>query len=301
MKRVLITGANSFVGMNIEQWLDKSFDGTEKLFKVDTVDTMNDAWKQADFSQYDAVFHVAGIAHVDPKPEMAPLYYKVNRDLAIEIAKWAKENGVKQFIYMSSGIVYKASKSLKGDIKTPDTKPEPNDFYGDSKLQAEKGLVNVNGNLNDNVDRMKVVILRPPMIYGPGNKGNLPRLAWLATKTPVFPAWHNKRSMLHVYNLAEFVKQIILREMEGTFFPQNAEYADTVEIVRQFAKEHGHKIWISRLFNPFVWLGSFFLSAIPKMFADSYYVQEMSQYDFDYQVISFKESLKGLDVRKTMR
>ena len=303
MKRVLITGANSFVGTNIEQWLMKS----PEDFQVDTVDTMNDAWKQADFSKYDAVFHVAGIAHVDPKPEMAPLYYKVNRDLTLEIAKWAKEHGVKQFIYMSSRIVYRASKSMKGNVTTIETEPDPNDFYGDSKLQAEKGLVNVNGNLNGNLNdnlngnRMKVVILRPPMIYGPGNKGNLPRLAWLATKTPVFPAWHNKRSMLHVYNLAEFVKQIILREMEGTFFPQNAEYADTVEIVCQFAKEHGHKIWISRLFNPFVWLGSFFLPAIPKMFADSYYVQEMSQYDFDYQVVSFEESLKGLDVRKTMR
>ena len=293
MKKVLITGANSFVGTNIEQWLMKS----PEDFQVVTVDTMNDVWKQADFSKYDAVFHVAGIAHVDPKPEMAPLYYKVNRDLAIEIAKWAKGHGVKQFIYMSSRIVYRASKSMKGNVTTIETEPDPNDFYGDSKLQAEKGLVN----LNDNVNSMKVVILRPPMIYGPGNKGNLPRLAWLATKTPVFPAWHNKRSMLHVYNLAEFVKQIILREMEGTFFPQNAEYADTVEIVRQFAKEHGHKIWISRLFNPFVWLGSFFLPAIPKMFADSYYVQEMSQYDFDYQVISFEVSLKGLDVRKTMR
>ena len=299
MKKILITGANSFVGTNIEKWLMKS----PEDFQVDTVDTMNDAWKQADFSQYDAVFHVAGIAHVDPKPEMAPLYYKVNRDLTLEIAKWAKEHGVKQFIYMSSRIVYRASKSMKGNVTTIETEPDPNDFYGDSKLQAEKGLVNVNGNLNDNLNgnRMKVVILRPPMIYGPGNKGNLPRLAWLATKTPVFPAWHNKRSMLHVYNLAEFVKQIILREMEGTFFPQNAEYADTVEMVRLFAKEHGHKIWISRLFNPFVWLGSFFLPAIPKMFADSYYVEEMSQYDFDYQVICFKESLKGLDVRKTMR
>ena len=160
MKRVLITGANSFVGMNIEQWLDKSFDGTNKLFKVDTVDTMNEAWKQADFSKYDVVFHVAGIAHVDPKPEMAPLYYKVNRDLAIEIAKWAKGHGVKQFIYMSSRIVYRASKSMKGNVTTIETEPDPNDFYGDSKLQAEKGLVN----LNDNVNSMKVVILRPPMI-----------------------------------------------------------------------------------------------------------------------------------------
>lgn len=291
MKNVLITGAGSFVGSNVANWLLKSPD----LFSVDTVDTMNDVWKTADFSKYDVVFHVAGIAHVDPKPEMAPLYYKVNRDLAIEVAKWAKEHGVGQFIYMSSKIVYHASKSLKGDRVTPETEPDPNDFYGDSKLQAEKGLHELE------CDSFKVVILRPPMIYGPGNKGNLPRLGWLATKSPVFPAWHNKRSMLHVFNLAEFIKQIILREMSGTFYPQNAEFADTVEIVRAVAKEKGHKIWISRLFNPVVWIGAFFLPPIPKMFSDSYYDQAMSKYEFDYQVIGFAESLKGLELKKTMR
>lgn len=291
MKRLLITGANSFVGTNIEKWLLK----TPGEFEVDTVDTMNEAWKQADYTKYDAVFHVAGIAHVDPKPEMRDLYYKVNCGLAIEVAKRAKEHGVKQFIYMSSGIVYKASKSLKGDVKTKDTVPCPNDFYGDSKLQAENGLKELD------CGTFKICILRPPMIYGAGNKGNLPRLGWLATKTPIFPAWHNKRSMLYVDNLAEFVKQCILREMAGTFFPQNAEYSDTVEIVRQFAKEHGHKIWISRLFNPFVWIGGFFLKPVCKMFADSYYVQEMSKYDFEYQLVSFKESIKGLEIRKTMK
>lgn len=291
MKRVLITGANSFVGTNIEKWLLK----TPSEFSVDTIDTMNDIWKTADFSKYDVVFHVAGIAHVDPKPEMAPLYYKVNRDLTIEIANHAKEKGVKQFIFMSSGIVYHASKSLEGDIKTKNTVPKPNDFYGDSKLQAENGLKDLE------CDTFKVCILRPPMIYGPGNKGNLPRLGWLATKTPIFPAWHNKRSMLYVENLAEFVKQAISRELSGTFFPQNAEYSDTVEIVRHFAKEHGHKIWISKIFNPFVWLGAFFLPAIPKMFADSYYVQDMSKYDFEYQLVSFEDSIKGLEIRKTMK
>ena len=291
MKHILITGANSFVGTNIENWLIKE----PEDFAVDTVDTMDEAWKQADYTKYDVVFHVAGIAHVDPKPEMAPLYYKVNRDLAIEVAKWAKEHGVKQFIYMSSRIVYHANKDMKPNVTTPETLPNPNDFYGDSKLQAEKGLNELA------CDTFKVAIIRPPMIYGPGNKGNLPRLAWLAQKTPIFPAWHNKRSMLHVYNLAEFIKQVIVRELGGTFYPQNAKYADTVEIVRCFAKEHGHKVWITKLLNPFVWLGSFFLPPIPKMFSDSYYVQEMSQYDFDYQVISFEESLKGLDARKTMR
>ena len=291
MKKVLIIGAGSFVGMSIEQWLMQE----PHEFQVDTVDTMNDAWKNADFTKYDAVFHVAGIAHVDPKPEMAPLYYKVNRDLAIDVARHAKECGVNQFIYMSSRIVYKVSRSLKGDVTTPETRPNPNDFYGDSKLQAENGLHELES------DSFNVVILRPPMIYGPGNKGNMPRLAWLATKTPVFPAWHNKRSMIHVVNLAEFVKQVIQRGMSGTFFPQNAELADTVDIIRSVAKEKGHRIWITRLLNPLVWVGSFFLPAIPKMFSDSYYIPEMSKYDFDYQMVSFEESIKGMETRKTMR
>lgn len=282
MKRVLITGANSFVGMNIEKWLLASKD---EKFEVDIVDTMNDAWKAVDYSKYDSVFHVAGIAHVDPKPEMAPLYYKVNRDLAIEVAKWAKEYGVKQFIYMSSRIVYHASKSMKGNVTTPETRPDPNDFYGDSKLQAEKGLKEIE------CDTFKICILRPPMIYGPGNKGNFPRLARLACKTPIFPAWHNKRSMLHVTNLAEFVKQLIVREMSGTFYPQNKQLSDTVEIVRIFAEQAGHKVWFTKLFNPLVWLGSFFLPPIPKMFSDSYYLPEMSQYDFDYQIVTFNDSL----------
>ena len=286
MKKVLITGANSFVGTNIEKWLLKE----PENFQVDTVDTMNDVWKQADFTKYDSVFHVAGIAHVDPKLEMAPLYYKVNRDLAIEVAKHAKECGVKQFIYMSSRIVYRASKTLKGNVTTPETQPEPNDFYGDSKLQAEKGLHELES------PTFKVAILRPPMIYGSNSKGNFLRLGWLATKTPVFPAWHNKRSMLYIDNLAEFVKQIIIHECGGTFYPQNKELADTVEIVRYFAHKYHKRIWITRIFNPFVWLGSNFLKPLPKMFADSYYIPEMSKYDFEYQLVSFEDSLKGIEI-----
>lgn len=286
MKKVLITGANSFVGTNIEKWLLKE----PESYQVDTVDTMNDAWKQTDLTKYDIVFHVAGIAHVDPKPEMAPLYYKVNRDLAIEVAQHAKECGVKQFIYMSSRIVYRASKSLKGNVTTPETQPDPNDFYGDSKLQAEKGLHELES------PTFKVAILRPPMIYGSNSKGNFLRLGWLATKASVFPAWHNKRSMLYIDNLAEFVKQIIDRELGGTFFPQNKELTDTVEVVRYFAQKYHKKIWISRVFNPFVWLGSFFLKPIPKMFSDSYYVPEMSVYDFDYQLVSFDDSLKRIEI-----
>lgn len=283
MIKVLITGAGSYVGESVCKYILST---APAQFEIDAVDTMNDAWKQTAFSKYDVVYHVAGIAHVNADPKMEPLYYKVNRDLSIEIAKVAKACGVKQFIFMSSQIVFRESQSLKVEVLKTETKENPNGFYGDSKLQAENGIKEMNS------PTFKVCILRPPMIYGPNSKGNFQRLAKLACKTPFFPAYHNKRSMLYIENLAEFVKQAVLRGLEGTFYPQNREQADTVEIVCYIAKVIGHKVWITRLFNPFVWLGSFFYQPINKMFATYYYDPEMSKMDFDYQLVSFEESLR---------
>lgn len=282
MKKILITGAGSYVGESVRKYILS----TSSDFQIDAVDTMGDNWKKADYSQYDVVYHVAGIAHVNADPKMEALYYKVNRDLTIEVARTAKAAGVKQFIFMSSQIVFHESQSLKTEVLTASTKENPNGFYGDSKLQAELGIKP----LED--ENFKVCILRPCMIYGPNAKGNFPRLAKLATKVPVFPCWHNKRSMLYIDNLAEFVKLAILRELSGTYYPQNRELADTVEIIRFFAKAAGHSIWITRLLNPFVWLGSFILQSLNKMFATYYYDPEMSKMDFDYQLVSFEESLK---------
>ena len=282
MKRILITGAGSYVGESVRRYILS----TSTDFQIDAVDTMGDNWKKADYSQYDLVYHVAGIAHVNADPKMEALYYKVNRDLTIEVAKHAKAAGVKQFIFMSSQIVFHESQSLKTEVLTAQTKENPNGFYGDSKLQAELGIKP----LED--ENFKVCILRPCMIYGPNAKGNFPRLAKLACKTPIFPCWHNKRSMLYIDNLAEFVKQAVLRGLSGTYYPQNRELADTVEIIRYFAKAAGHRIWITKLLNPFVWLGSFVLQPINKMFATYYYDPEMSKTDFDYQLVSFEESLR---------
>lgn len=291
MKRVLITGAGSYIGVNVENWLKK----TPEQFEVESVDTFGDNWKKADYTKFDVVYHVAGIAHVNADPKMEPLYYKVNRDLTIEVAKHAKVAGVKQFIFMSSMIVFHESQKLGTEVLTADTKPEPNGFYGDSKLQAEIGLKELE------CPTFKVVILRPPMIYGPNSKGNFLRLGWLATKTPIFPAFHNQRSMLYVDNLAECVKQLILLEKSGTYYPQNKELADTVEIVKWFAKKYNHKIWISKVFNPFVHLGSPFVQSLNKMFASYYYDPSMSKYDFEYQIVSQAESFEGLTVSEENR
>ncbi len=95
MKKILITGANSYIGTSVENWLAKESD----KYKVDTVDMRDDSWKNESFSGFDVVFHVAGIAHIKETKENRSLYYKVNRDLAYETAKKAKAEGVKQFIF----------------------------------------------------------------------------------------------------------------------------------------------------------------------------------------------------------
>nr|WP_319521088.1 NAD-dependent epimerase/dehydratase family protein [uncultured Sphaerochaeta sp.] len=281
MKQILITGANSYVGTSVERWLSREPD----KYHVDTIDMIDGSWREKDFSGYDVVFHVAGIAHVNAKKNMEALYYKVNTDLTIETAQHAKQCGVKQFIFMSSIIVYGESKSLKPVVITRETEPKPNGFYGNSKLQAEIGIKK----LED--QDFKVVILRPPMIYGPGSKGNLPKLIALAKKTPIFPAYHNQRSMLYIDNLCEFVRLVIVNEERGVFWPQNREYVDTCEVVRQVAKEANHKIWITRVLNLFVVLGSFFVSSINKLFGSLMYEKVMSEYKQPYQILGVQESI----------
>lgn len=291
MKKILITGAGSYIGTKVQYWLEQSPD----MFEVEAIDTIDNHWKQADFSKYDVVYNVAGIAHVKAAKGEGPLYYAINKDMVIEIAKAAKAAGVKQFIHMSSMIVYKEVKTLEGKQIHKDTKPAPNGFYGDSKLQGELGIQA----LAD--DSFKVCVMRPPMIYGPGCRGNFPRLVWLATKTPIFPAWHNKRSMLYIDNLCEFVKQLIINEVDGIVYPQNAEYADTVEIIRYYAKANGKKIWITKLFNPLIWMFGDHVRALGKMFSNSTYDMEMSKYPFDYHVVSLKDSFKGIEAKNSMR
>jgi len=198
MKKILITGANSYIGTSLEKWLEQY----PEKYSVDTIDMKDKRWKEKSFTGYDVVFHVAGIAHISTDPKMEDLYYKVNRDLAIVTAKKAKKEGVKQFIFMSSIIVYGDSSSDKRIIDR-NTIPKPSNFYGDSKLQAEKGIKPLES------DEFKIVILRPPMIYGKDSKGNYPKLAKAAKKLPIFPDIDNQRSMLHIDNLCEFIKLMI--------------------------------------------------------------------------------------------
>ncbi|QWV86329.1 NAD-dependent epimerase/dehydratase family protein [Streptococcus parasuis] len=280
MKKVLITGANSYIGTSFEKYVkENNID-----FELDTLDLLDPKWENYDFSGYDSVFHVAGIAHFSKDESKKDLYYKVNTELTDRVAKVAKQTGVGQFIFMSSIIVYGDSTSGKRII-TKQTKPNPTDFYGDSKWQAEQKL----SKLSDNT--FKVAIIRPPMIYGKGSKGNYPKLSKLAKKTPIFPKISNSRSMLFIDNLSEFLVQIILINGEGVYFPQNAEYVNTSEMVKLISDIHGKRVLLTPVFNPLIKL-FFGLDTVKKVFGNLTYDQSLSQYDFEYQRVNFSESIR---------
>lgn len=291
MKKILITGANSYIGTSFEKYIYENYrDG----YQIDTLDMIDPNWKEYDFSGYDSIFHVAGIAHADVgnvSKETEKLYYQVNCDLAYETALKAKKSKVKQFIYMSSIIVYGESAPYgKTKIITKDTKPEPANFYGDSKLQAEIKL----SPLQD--DSFNLVIIRPPMIYGKGSKGNYPMLSKLAKKLPVFPKISNQRSVLYVENLCEFVRLVISNNDQGIYYPQNSEYASTTVIVKTINPE----IRISGILNP----GVFISSKIPgkisglcnKAFGNLVYEKSMSQYSENYCRFDLRKSIEKTEV-----
>ena len=286
MKKILITGAGSYIGTSFEkymaQWPEK--------YQVDTLDMIGDGWKLYDFSGYDTVYHVAGIAHSDNgkiSKEKAKLYYEVNTKLTVRTAMKARKSGVKQFIFMSSAIVYGESAPI-GTKKmiTRDTPVSPANCYGDSKVRAEKGL----RKLED--DSFKVVILRPPMIYGKGSKGNYPLMSKLAQKMPIFPYVDNCRSMLYIENLMEFVRLMIENEERGTFWPQNAEYSNTSELVRMIAAEHGKRVTLLKGCTLPLRIAGLATGLVDKAFGNLAYDQKLSEYKEEYRKYSLHESIR---------
>jgi len=291
VKKILITGANSYIGVSFDNYAKEHY-GSE--LSIDTVDMIDGRWRERDFSPYDVVYHVAGVAHVDVgnvSDEIKAKYYAINTGLAIETAKKAKAEGVKQFVFMSSAIVYGESAPY-GKLKriTAETEPQPANFYGDSKWQADKGV----RELADKV--FTVTVLRPPMIYGKNSKGNYPTLAKIAKKLPIFPNVPNERSMLYIENLCEFLCQVIIRSEGGIFWPQNAEYTKTSEMVKIIGEVSGHKVRVSGAWNWVVSIASHIPGKISeltnKAFGNMSYDKRMSQYDFNYQVFDLKTSLE---------
>lgn len=280
MKKVLITGGNSYIGQCFEKWVENY----REEFHVDTLSLHGDEWKDKSFIQYHSILHVAGIVHKKETKKNKALYYLVNRDLAIQVAEKARSQGVSQFVLLSSMSVYGKSCS----VITKNTETKPDSHYGISKLQAEKAISKLE------TEAFHVAIVRPPMVYGSNCKGNYQRLSKLAKCIPVFPDISNQRSMLYINNLSEFLRLLMISGNGGIYYPQNKEYVCTSKLVRLIANAANHRMTQIKLLN---WLILHTKNrSLNKMFGNLIYEKDLSNhFKGRYQVISFRQSIKEIE------
>ncbi len=279
MKKILITGANSYVGCSFEKYLKENY---AEEYMVDTADMLDGGWREKTFKGYDCVLHVAGIVHRKETKENAHLYYEVNKELTVEVAKKAKSDGVLQFVFLSSMSVY----GLVTGVITRQTEPKPKSHYGISKLQAENELKTLAS------DDFKICVIRPPMVYGKGCKGNFPIVAKLVKKSPIFPNLKNNRSMIYIDNLSSFLELVIRKELAGVYFPQNRHYVSTLSMAKGIAKAVNKKV----IFDYITGCGVAVLRLIhpiPKKAFGTLIYKDMEDFDFSYIVVENDESFKN--------
>ena len=280
MKRILITGEGSYIGRSFKRYVSSRED-----VQVDELDVRGEAWKEKDFSSFDVILHLAAIVHIsNPSKEMESVYNQVNTQLPYELAQKAKGEGVKQFIFMSSMSVY--GEVLGDCVITKETQERPDSFYGKSKLAAEQLLAELES------EDFKLAVLRPPMVYGHQAKGNYKRLSKLAQKLPVFPLVKNERSMIYIDNLCEFIRLIVQNQDSGVFYPQNQDYVNTSQLVKEIKRTHGQRVALLPAFNWILKGLSRYVSTLNKLFSDLTYEKEMSSYPQSYQAANFRRSIE---------
>jgi len=285
--RVLITGKTGFIANAVIAHFAR-FPGD---FDAACPSVRNDSSRKSGFGGYDAVIHTAGIAHVRPDPSLEGEYMRINRDLAIDIARQAKADGVRHFIFISSIIVYgDASPAGQQNIIGPDTPPAPTGAYGRSKLEAEKGILA----LQDAT--FTVSVIRPPMVYGKGCKGNYNMLARLARKMPFFPDFPNNRSVLYVGNLAECIRRILKDGSGGIFFPQDERITSTSDLVRRISQYHKKNIRFIRCLNPLVRLMGR-RGIVRRAFGDMAYDPSMSIAPGNYRIYDPDASIRNTEIQ----
>jgi UDP-glucose 4-epimerase len=281
--KILITGKSSYIGNSVKSWLNK----TEPHFLVHEISLRNIELSSISFKSYEVIIHVAGIAHISTNKKFIPEYFKINRDLAIEVAIKAKEEGVKQFIFISSIAIYGDDMPI-GNFKPIDTnQPTPTNAYGQSKLEADLEIQKLQNNL------FNASILRIPMVYGKSAKGNFLKLINLSRKLSFFPKIKNNRSVLNIKNLSELVRLVIINNLHGLFYAQDNKYFETNDFVLKYRDLIGKKT----IFFPFLGLLfktlGFFIKPINKLYGNKYYEQSLSKVEnINYQIYSIDDFIK---------
>ena len=223
-KRILVTGASGFIGSFAVPVLKTDFE-------VDTLSMRSAVAEQADLSSIDAIIYLSGIAHQTQEIPFSE-YDKVNHQQPMHLAAVAKSAKVRQFIYLSSTKVYGDHDKNHYDELSECL---PTDSYGLSKLNAEKNLLTLAA------DDFKVSIIRPPLVYGPGVKGNLEKLIKIINRLPILPfgGIRNERSMVYVGNLTALIKTLLDKRMTGIFIAGEKRPVATTELINTMIKALG--------------------------------------------------------------
>ena len=275
---ILITGKNGYVANRLLKFLNN-----QRYFKrIDSI-SVRDNVDIHKLEGYDTCIHTSALVHKKENNYTEADYFLVNTELTIDLARKAKEQGIKHFIFLSTMAVYGVE---SGEITATNTLM-PKTFYGKSKLAAEHALLD----LQD--DKFTVSIVRPPMVYGPNCPGNYVQLRKLAKRTLIFPKVHNQRSMLFIDNLCEFLLQLINYRDSGIFHPQDANYMNSSKLVSEIARYSNHRVFFSKAVG-FV-LTNFFsnVSLINKVFGNLTYSKGISTYrDNSYQQADFKAAIQ---------
>ncbi|MGZ3769083.1 MAG: NAD-dependent epimerase/dehydratase family protein [Bdellovibrio sp.] len=224
-KKILLTGASGFVGSNFLARYSKNFN-------IKSVSLRDNAPDSISYEGFDCVVHCAALVHQmkgAPKQE----YFQINYELTKKLADRAKTDGVKHFIFLSSAHVFGDSGNLYNHEKTLSEISEciPHDAYGKSKLAAEKYLLSIQG------PSFTVSLIRPPMVYGKGAKGNIITLAKLIKVWPLLPFAYtlNKRSIVFVGNLCQFIALTIEKKIPGILLPQDPSPVSIGYLVAEIA------------------------------------------------------------------
>ncbi|MGN4126677.1 NAD-dependent epimerase/dehydratase family protein [Lysinibacillus sphaericus] len=279
---ILITGETGYIAKSLKAYLTSKFADSSFLLKS----IRNNAIDNLYLNEVDVLIHLAALVHKKETPDSEERYYQVNTELTYQLAIKAKSAGVKQFIFFSTMAVYG---EVQGEINHQ-TKPNPVTFYGRSKLAAEKKLLE----LQD--EHFKVSIVRPPMVYGPKCPGNYSLLSKLSRKTFIFPKVENKRSMLFINNLNEFIYQLIKNREFGIFHPQDPQYINTSSMVREISKTYDKSIYFSKLVGESLKLLIGNKDIYRKVFGDLYYANELSSYkDNSYQKFNLEQAIANAE------
>lgn len=282
-KNIIIAGESAYIGVKFKEFMS-SYDN----YMIESFSTRNDNWKQLDFSKYDVVYYVAGIAHIKETAENRNLYYEVNRDLAVAVAEKAKREGIKQFVYLSSMSVY----GLTVGKINENTIVNPRNTYGKSKLEAEQLL----WKLKD--ENFVVSIVRPPMVYGYGCKGNYQKLKSYILKIGILPKYINERSMIYIDNLSSAVRGIIHNGRSGIFFPQNVQYVNTTNLICNIALNNNKKIINIRMIKPLIALATKKIEYVQKIFGTLVYDQKLNVPESWIIEKNFEETIMFTEIPK---